>query len=237
MSESRSVDIRIGAFQKFSLVDYPNKTCAIIFTLGCNFRCPFCHNRELVLPTLFPEEILFESIEDFLKSRVGLLDAVEFTGGEPLIYKDLVKIVKRIKDMGFLVKLDTNGSFPDRLKEILPFVDYIAMDIKAPLERYSEAIGVNVLGNIIRESVQIIKNSGKDYEFRTTVFKNYFKTLDDFVKIGEIINRAKAYYIQQPHFDKVLDPTYPFETFTNAELNEIKKLMQNFAEKVEVRNI
>lgn len=129
--------MKIGAFQKFSLIDYPGKTCAIIFTIGCNFRCPFCHNRELVIQEEFPVEISFDTIENFLKNRIGLIDAVEFTGGEPLIYKDIIEFVKRIKDMGFLVKLDTNGSIPSRLTVILPFVDYIAMDIKAPFERYT----------------------------------------------------------------------------------------------------
>ena len=227
--------MKIGAFQKFSLIDYPGKVCAIIFTMGCNFRCPFCHNRELVLPDEFLEDIPFEEIENALKNRIGLIDAVEFTGGEPLLHRDIGAFIKRVKDMGFLVKVDTNGSFPDRLKEILPYIDYIAMDIKAPLERYSDAVGVNIDSTSIKESIEIIKNSNKDYEFRTTVFKNYFKTLDDFLKIGQEINRAKAYYIQRPHFDKVLDPTYPFETFNDSELKKIKELMQNFADTVEIR--
>ena len=166
--------MKIGAFQKFSLIDYPGKVCAIIFTMGCNFRCPFCHNRELVLVDEFPESISFNEIQNFLKTRIGLIDAVEFTGGEPLLHKGIVEVASIIKDMGFLVKVDTNGSFPDRLKEILSYVDYIAMDIKAPLERYEEAIGVKIDTTLIRESIQIIKNSNKDYEFRTTVFKNYF---------------------------------------------------------------
>ncbi|MGC8691234.1 MAG: anaerobic ribonucleoside-triphosphate reductase activating protein [Caldisericum sp.] len=228
-------NIRIGAMQKFSLVDYPDKTCAIIFTIGCNFRCPFCHNRELVLEKEFPNEIPFEDIIDFLETRKGLLDAVEFTGGEPLIHKGLIDTIKRIKDMGFLVKLDTNGSFPKRLIDLLPFVDYIAMDIKAPLEKYSEATGVKIESDTIKESIQIIKASEKDYEFRTTVFKNYFKTIDDFVSVGNLINRAKAYYIQRPHFDKVLNPNYPFETFTDKELQDIQALMKQFADTVEIR--
>jgi len=227
--------MKIGAFQKFSLIDYPGKVCAIIFTMGCNFRCPFCHNRELVLPDEFPKSIPFEEIENALKSRIGLIDAVEFTGGEPLLHRDIGIFIKRIKDMGFLVKVDTNGSFPDRLKEILPYIDYIAMDIKAPFERYSDAVGINIDSTSIKESIEIIKNSNKDYEFRTTVFKNYFKTLDAFLEIGNLINRAKAYYIQRPHFDKVLDPTYPFETFKDSELQKIKELMENFADRVEIR--
>ncbi|MEM3473804.1 MAG: anaerobic ribonucleoside-triphosphate reductase activating protein [archaeon] len=227
--------MKIGAFQKFSLIDYPGKTCAIIFTIGCNFRCPFCHNRELVIPEEFPEETPFDTIENFLKNRIGLIDAVEFTGGEPLIYKDIIEFVKRIKDMGFLVKLDTNGSIPSRLTEILPFVDYIAMDIKAPFERYTEAIGVNFDISLIKESIAIIKNSNKDYEFRTTVFRNFFKDLDDFVEIGLAINRAKAYYIQKPHFEKVLNPNYKFEIFSEEELSKIKEIMRQYADIVEIR--
>jgi pyruvate formate lyase activating enzyme len=230
-----TLNLKIGAFQKFSLIDYPEKTCSIIFTIECNFRCPFCHNRELVLFDEFPESIPFEEIENFLKTRIGLIDAVEFTGGEPLLHKGIVEVASIIKNMGFLVKVDTNGSFPDRLKEILPYVDYIAMDIKAPFERYEEAVGVKIDTTLIRESIQIIKNSNKDYEFRTTVFKNFFKTLDDFLKVGQEINRARAYYIQRPHFDKVLDPTYPFGTFNDSELKKIKELMENFADRVEIR--
>lgn len=227
--------MRIGAFQRFSLVDYPGKTCSILFTVGCNLRCPFCHNGELVIPNEFPPLIPFETIESFLSTRVGLLDAVEFTGGEPLLQVDIVDAIKRVKDMGFLVKLDTNGTFPNRLKEIIPFVDYIAMDIKAPFERYSDAVGAEISPSLVKESIAIIKKSNKDYEFRTTAFKNFFKSTEDFEQIGEEISRAKAYYIQRPHFDKILNPNYHFEVFSDSELLKIKAIMQSYADFVEIR--
>ncbi|MEF3245152.1 MAG: anaerobic ribonucleoside-triphosphate reductase activating protein [Caldisericaceae bacterium] len=225
----------IGALNRFSLVDYPNKTCAIIFTIGCSFRCPYCHNRELVLENEFPKPVSFEEIEEFLKKRVGLLDAVEFTGGEPLLHKDLVSYIKKIKDMGFLVKVDTNGSMPERLKEIIPYTDYIAMDIKAPLETYTEATQVGVDINKIKESINLIMNEAYDYEFRTTIFKNFFKTVESFISVGNLIRGAKAYYLQKPHFDKVLDPNYNFETFKEEEISAIVKLLKEFVKIVEVR--
>ncbi len=225
----------IGALNRFSLVDYPNKTCAIIFTIGCNFRCPYCHNRELVLENEFPKPIIFDEIEEFLRKRVGLLDAVEFTGGEPLLHKDIVYYIKKIKDTGFLVKVDTNGSMPERLKEIIPYTDYIAMDIKAPLETYSEATQVDVDINKIKESINLIMNEAHDYEFRTTLFKNFFKTVESFISVGNLIRGAKAYYLQKPHFDKVLDPNYNFETFKEEEINDIVKILKEFVKIVEVR--
>jgi len=225
----------IGGFQKFSLIDYPNKTCAIIFTIGCNFRCPFCHNKELVLESEFPEPIDFEEIKNFLKTRVGLLDAVEFTGGEPLINRDILTYIKEIKSMGFLVKVDTNGSKPTVLKEILPYVDYVAMDIKAPLSRYSEAVGVSVNTSDIKESVSIIMNDASDYEFRTTVFKNFIKDSLDIIEIGKLIKGAKRYFLQKPHFDKVLDPNFEFETYTQAELQNFANILKEFVKIVEIR--
>ncbi|OQX50761.1 MAG: anaerobic ribonucleoside-triphosphate reductase activating protein [Candidatus Cloacimonas sp. 4484_209] len=132
--------MKIGGFQKVSLIDYPGKICAIVFTRGCNFRCPYCHNPELVLPENYSPLIPEEEIFSFLEKRRGKLDAVEITGGEPTLQEDLTEFIRKIKEMGFLVKLDTNGSFPSVLEKVIysGLVDYIAMDVKAPLEKYRQ---------------------------------------------------------------------------------------------------
>ncbi|HEC86320.1 MAG TPA: anaerobic ribonucleoside-triphosphate reductase activating protein, partial [Thermoplasmatales archaeon] len=136
----------IGGFQRFSLIDYPGKICAIIFTQGCNFRCPYCHNPELVNPKLFQEPIDENDIFRFLEMRKGKLDAVEITGGEPTLQPDLIEFMRKIKAMGFLIKLDTNGTNPEVVEKIIKnkLVDYIAMDVKAPLEKYEKVVRAKV---------------------------------------------------------------------------------------------
>jgi pyruvate formate lyase activating enzyme len=135
--------MKIGGLQKFSLLDYPGKISAVVFTQGCNFRCPYCHNPELVDPERFQECIPEDEIFAFLETRRGKLEAVTVTGGEPTIQNGLSSFVRRIKDMGFMVKLDTNGSRPEVLEELIrhKLIDYIAMDIKAPLEKYEAVTG------------------------------------------------------------------------------------------------
>lgn len=207
----------IGGVQKTSLLDYPDKISAIVFTQGCNFRCGYCHNPELInskeqagtVPALF----------EFLKTRVGKLDAVVITGGEPCLHKDLPEFIKEIKDMGFLVKLDTNGSYPNMLKEVLPLVDYIAMDIKAPLEKYDDIVVNKTDAEKIKESINIIMNSGKAYEFRTTVVRSLLSE-DDILKIGDLINGAKCYYLQKFVPTKILDNKLINETtYSDEELS------------------
>lgn len=207
----------IGGVQKTSLLDYPDKISAIVFTQGCNFRCGYCHNPELInskeqawtMPALF----------EFLKTRVGKLDAVVITGGEPCLQKDLPEFIKEIKDMGFLVKLDTNGSYPNMLKEVLSLVDYIAMDIKAPLEKYDDIVVNKTDVEKIKESINIIMNSGKDYEFRTTVVRSLLCE-DDILKIGDLINGAKCYYLQKFVPTKILDNKLINETtYSDEELS------------------
>lgn len=161
----------IGGFQKFSMLDYPDKTAAVVFTQGCNFRCPFCHNPELVNPSLFREPIHPDTILSFLEDRRGMLDGVVITGGEPTLQGGLLKFIQKIKDIGFLVKLDTNGTSPEVVAEILSrgLVDFIAMDIKAPLNQYPLLAGARVERDKIKESVSVIKTSGIPYQFRTTI--------------------------------------------------------------------
>ena len=140
----------IGGFQKFSFIDYPGKVCAIVFTCGCNFRCSYCHNPELVMPELFKEPIPEGEILSFLENRKGKLDAVTITGGEPTMQRDLLEFVLSVKKLGFLIKLDTNGSDPDVLREAMKEVDYVAMDVKAPLEKYRETTNSGVDTNRIK---------------------------------------------------------------------------------------
>ena len=159
----------IGGLQKTSLLDFPDKISAIVFTAGCNFRCGYCHNPELI-NSIAPVTEVFE----FLKNRVGKLEGVVITGGEPCLQKDLPEFIKQVKSLGFAVKLDTNGSYPEMLAKVLPDLDYVAMDIKAPLEKYSAVANWNGDVENIRKSIDMIMNSGVDYEFRTTVVASQF---------------------------------------------------------------
>ena len=162
--------MNIGGFIKVSLIDYPGKVSSVIFTQGCNFRCYYCHNPELVYPDLFSESMKLEEIFSFLRNRRGLIDGVVFCGGEPTLQKDLFEVVVEIKNMGYLVKIDTNGSNPEVLEKVLPFVDYVAMDIKAPLDGvlYQEICKAKVDISKIRKSMELLRKSNKKYEFRTT---------------------------------------------------------------------
>lgn len=190
--------MRIQGLQKLTLLDYPEKMACTVFTAGCNFRCPFCHNASLV--THIPEkadmdEELFFS---FLKKRKGILDGVCVTGGEPLLQPDIEDFLRKIKELGYLVKLDTNGSFPEKLKNLVEkkLVDYVAMDIKNSMKRYGETIGLDTrYSDAIAESVSYLKEGHVDYEFRTTVTKN-FHSEQDFEEIGKWISGAKRYYLQ-----------------------------------------
>ena len=189
--------MHIEAYQKLTLLDYPGKTAAIIFTHGCNFRCPFCHNAGLVIRgsegTVPESEVL-----EYLEKRKKLLDGICITGGEPLLQKDIADFIIKVKNLGYSVKLDTNGSFPERLEELIfaGIIDYVAMDIKNSREKYPLTAGApqDIVAKV-EKSVNILMNSGIDYEFRTTVCKG-LHTPCDMAAIGEWIKGAKAYYLQ-----------------------------------------
>ena len=187
----------IKGLQKLTLLDYPTKTACTIFTGGCNFRCPFCHNASLVLDVNEGEKHETDEVLSFLKKRVGLLDGVCVTGGEPLLQKDIKEFLGNVKDMGYAVKLDTNGYSPEKLIEITGagLVDYIAMDIKNCHEKYSETAGIDIDIEKIDKSIDFIMQSGLDYEFRTTVVKEYH-TISDIEKIARRISGAKKYFLQ-----------------------------------------
>jgi len=189
--------MKIGGFQKFSLIDYPGKIAAVIYTQGCNFRCPYCHNPELVLSELFEKEIPLQEILDFLKFRKGKLEGVVITGGEPTLQSDLSNIIEKIKGLGYSVKLDTNGTNPAVLKELIEkkLINYIAMDIKAPFERYKELAGTEVDLEKIKQSIRQIMISGIDYEFRTTVVK-YLLNDNDVELLKSEFSNVKRYVLK-----------------------------------------
>jgi pyruvate formate lyase activating enzyme len=182
--------MRIGGLRKFSLIDYPGRVSAVVFAQGCNFRCPFCHNRELMdaRSSQIPDSEIFS----FLEKRRGLLDGVVVTGGEPLEQNDTMAFLRTLKAMGYLVKLDTNGSNPDMLGRLMEkgLIDYIAADYKAPLKKYAMASGCKVNVNDIKRSVELIANSGIDYEIRTTVFNGL--SADDIIEAMSELQALKV---------------------------------------------
>lgn len=190
--------MKINGFQKMTLLDFPGRVAATVFTGGCNLRCPFCHNALLV--TEIDPSTLYntEDVLNYLKGRTKLLDGVAITGGEPLLQPDISGFIKKIKAMGYKVKLDTNGTFPDKLADIIEegIVDYIAVDIKNCREKYPETVGVGSFDvTKIDKTVELLKNGGIDYEYRTTVVQN-FHTVDDIKSIGEWVGGAPRYFLQ-----------------------------------------
>lgn len=189
--------MHIHGLQKLSMVDYPGKIAATVFTGGCNLRCPFCHNALLVTRLNESPRLEEEEVIKFLKSRRGLLDGVVLTGGEPLLQPGAADFLARVKDMGFAVKLDTNGCYPDILSRILEAgsVDYVAMDIKNSPQKYSGTCGgIDILPQV-EQSIRLLMEGSADYEFRTTVLHPWH-TPDDLAKIGQWISGAKRYFIQ-----------------------------------------
>jgi pyruvate formate lyase activating enzyme len=186
----------IGGFQETSLLDYPEKIAAIIWTIGCNFHCPFCYNRDLVLHE--SKQIPIDQIFSFLDKRKGKIDAVSISGGEPFLQKDLPSFITEIKEKGFLIKVDTNGSFPDTLESMLDesLIDYVSMDVKAPKKSYNAVAGTSVdIKNIIK-SIHIIQEKALDYEFKTTVIP-LFHNKQDILDIARWLKGSKRYFIQQ----------------------------------------
>ena len=188
--------MKIAGLQKLTLLDYPEKIACIVFTGGCNFKCPFCHNASLVLGGEH-EDISEEEFFAFLQKRKGMLNGVCVTGGEPTLQKDLLPFLKKIKDMGYSVKLDTNGYKPDVLKAAVEtgLVDYVAMDIKNSPAKYPETCGNPAVLSKVCQSVDILKQNRVDYEFRTTVTGNLHEVAD-FEAIGQWIIGAERYFLQ-----------------------------------------
>lgn len=187
----------ISGLQKLTLLDFPGRLAATVFLGGCNFRCPFCHNASLVLSPATCEKISEEEFFSFLNSRKGKLGGVCITGGEPTLYPDLKDFIKKIKDEGFAVKLDTNGTNPDLLSSLISegLVDYVAMDIKNSVEKYEATVGTALDVEKVKKSVDILLYGHVDYEFRTTVVRELHK-IEDFVAISRWISGAKRYFLQ-----------------------------------------
>ena len=188
----------IHGIQKLTLVDYPGHPAAILFTGDCNFRCPFCQNASLVLSSSSEPLIADEEIFSFLTKRKGMLDGVVVTGGEPTLQKDLIPYLGRLKGLGYLVKLDTNGYRPDVLEKAMEsgYVDYVAMDIKTSLDEYPVVAGIKNLDvSRIERSVELLKTGAVDYEFRTTVVEPLHHK-ENFEKIGELLKGCRRYYLQ-----------------------------------------
>ncbi len=229
--------MNIHGLQKMTLLDFPGKVACTVFLGGCDMRCPFCHNFELVdmnAPAIMDDQELLR----FLGGRVGLLDGVAFTGGEPLLRNDLGDVIRKIRDMGFLIKLDTNGNHPDRLKEFLDegLVDYVAMDVKNSRARYGETIGLPGFDTSnIEESIRILKESNVEYEFRTTVMREYHDE-DSFKDIAQMISGAKNYYIQC-FIDRDTVPTEGLSAYTADELRGFLEIVKPYVENAGLRGV
>ncbi len=234
----------IGGLQKTTLVDFPGTVACTVFTQGCPFRCHFCHNPELVLSDQFNPIISEREIFDFLHDRLGKISGVCITGGEPLMQNDIEKFISHIKSIGFKVKLDTNGYYPKKLKSIIDSgdIDYIAMDIKAPLGKYRKVTNIQDTRNKIQTnsnnqtstSINLIMNLNIDYEFRTTVAKP-LHNIDDIISIGKLIKGAKKYYIQNYVKSKQINEKMNLEPFSDEELEKVVKKLKKSIDLVEAR--
>lgn len=225
-----------GGFEKCTLVDYPGKVACMVYTIGCNFRCPYCHNPELVDETV---EIRYdeEKILTFLDNRQRLLDGVVITGGEPTMHEELPEFIRKVKERGFLVKLDTNGTNPKMLRQVIDegLVDYVAMDIKSPPHKYSQTVARPVDTEAIKESVSTLMSGHVEYEFRTTLVKS-LTSPEDVLEIGKNIKGAKRYFLQQFVPTKILNPQFKRKvSYSNDELMELKKLLSPYVEHCEIR--
>ena len=226
----------INGLEKLSLVDFNDKTCATVFLGRCNFLCPFCHNYGLVLdfdnqPVISEEEVL-----TFLKKRVGLIDGVCITGGEPTLQTGLKEFIVKVKELGFLVKLDTNGTNPTLLQELIDerLIDYVAMDIKNSFDKYGLTVGIdNYDTTKVENSVEILKNACIGFEFRTTLV-NEFHQIEDFEKIGKAVLGIQNYYLQRFEDKNGCIKNGLSEVPINKTL-KIKEVLEKYVKNVELR--
>ena len=227
--------MKFGGLQKLTLLDYPHKIACTVFTVGCNFRCPFCHNNSLVNCTA--EQISAEEILAFLQKRKNVLEGVCLTGGEPLMHDDVVDFVKEVKKLGYLVKLDTNGAYPHKLKQLVEsgLVDYVAMDVKNSLDAYEQTVGAKVDLQAIQQSVGFLKSGVVDYEFRTTVTGNLHSEIT-IEQMGKWLAGAKVVYLQKfVDSGDLVDPTTT--GCDNATLQRYQAILQQYVADVQIRGI
>ncbi len=231
--------MKIEGFQKLTLLDFPGKTAATVFTGGCNFRCPFCHNALLVLPEEQPAPFEEEEIFAYLRRRRGVLDGVVVTGGEPLLQSDIVVFLAKLKDLGFLVKLDTNGSNPARLKELLDagLADYVAMDIKNAPSAYAKTVGMpGVDIGAIAASRDILMTGKVDFEFRTTLVRG-LHTEDSVREMAQFIAGGEKYYLQQFKNSGNLIAPDGLSAFTGEEMQKFAAICRTFVPATEIRGL
>lgn len=230
--------MQIFGFNKTTLLDFPEHVACTVFTGGCNFRCPFCQNGDLVLhggslPVLDEEEVF-----GVLRKRKGILTGVCVTGGEPTLQRDLDVFLSRVKELGYLVKLDSNGYRPEVLQSLCErgLVDYFAMDIKSSPKNYARTAGVKELDmGLIRESVDFIRSCGLDYEFRTTVVRELHSS-GDFLSIGEWLKGCKAYFLQS-YVESEGVICKEFSSYSKEELEEFVMLLKPYIDNVSLRGV
>lgn len=228
----------IKGLQKFTLIDYPGKLACTIFTFGCNFRCPYCQNPELIIDD-GRKPISIAWILNFLYERRGFLDGVCITGGEPTIQSELPEFIKELKRLGYSVKLDTNGSNPELINQMLQkeLVDFIAMDVKAPLKKYREITRVDIKEELIEKSIRIIMEKAPEYEFRLTVVPGLINE-EDLHKIGETVKGAEKMYIQQFRAEKTLDESFKnIKPFAKEKLLEFREILKDYVNFCGIRGI
>ena len=236
--EQSASKVKIYGLQKLTLLDFPGKMAATIFTGGCNFRCPFCHNRSLVFLNENEGEIDQDVILEYLDQRKKMLDGVCITGGEPLLHEGLEDFIREIKAKGLLVKLDTNGSSFEKLKHFVEegLIDYVAMDVKNIKEEYVKTIGLNQYDiDDVEKCVAYLKENHVDYEFRTTLVKEFHEDVD-FVKMGEWLKGAKHYYLQNFE-DKGSCIKEGLHSLSNEKIKKIKEIVKPYVEEVAIRGI
>ena len=229
--------MQIHGFNKTTLLDYPGLVAATIFTGACNFRCPYCHNAELVLNPSSQPIIPEEEILAHLKKRRGITQGVCITGGEPTLQKDLKDFIKKLKELDLNVKLDSNGYKPEVLKDLVQegLLDYIAMDVKAPLDEYDIIAGAKLDSSKLKESIDFLIEGHVPYEFRTTVVKD-FHTKESFEKMAELIKGAERYFLQgYVDSDKVIAPG--LSAYTYEEMQEFLPIFEGKVKHVEIRGV
>jgi len=227
----------IGGFQKFSLSDFPGRISAIIFTRGCGFRCPYCHNPELVDPACYAPALSYETVLGFLDSRRGLLQGVVVTGGEPTVHDDLPDLLFAVKAMGFSVKLDTNGCNPALLERLIvqKLCDYIALDIKAPLASYRRLVCAPVNPATIHSSLDLVIGSGIPHEIRTTYVESLLSD-EELKEIGELVHGCNRLFLQLYRGTKSLDPTLLATPHpSDQRIGRLKELLESSGAPVQVR--
>ena len=232
--------MRISGLQKLTLLDYPGHVACTVFTGGCNFRCPFCHNAPLVLPERMQgDEDGEETVLAFLRRRQGILDGVAVTGGEPLLHKDMADFLRKVKDLGYAVKLDTNGSFPDRLRELVEagLVDRVAVDIKNSPALYAKTVGVPGFDlSPVERTKEYLLSGAVEYEFRTTVVKG-LHTRESLVEAAQWIAGAREYYLQQFKDSGDVIAIEGLSAFTGEEMHALADAVRPYVPSVQVRGV